>query len=187
MNAAQQSLAMALLALFGALGGARAVAQTTVYESKDKAGPVFSDRPSSGAAVVAVPPPNVVAGPKPAPTPAVAAQPPVAAAYRSLVIASPADGATVHTNTGEFSLSARLNPALRPDDSLRIRLDGQLLPSSFRATGLRITAADWQAAANAASVEHSVQLLVVDAQGAVLIESAPVRLYVHRASVAGKR
>ena len=52
MSAAQRSLAMALLgALLGALGTAPAVAQTTVYESKDKVGPVFSDRPSSGAAV----------------------------------------------------------------------------------------------------------------------------------------
>ncbi len=178
-----RSISVALLAL---LGGALAVAQTTVYESKDKAGPVFSDKPSAGAAAVALPTPNVVAGPKPAPV--AAPQPAVAApAYRSLSIASPANQATLHTNTGELALSARLNPALRPDDSLRIKLDGQWLPSSFRSTRLRITAADWEAAATAASVEHSVQLAVVDAQGAVLIESAPVRFFVHRASVAGKR
>jgi hypothetical protein len=173
------------LPLLAVFASTLAAAQTTVYESKDKAGPVFSDKPSAGAAVVDLPPPNVVAGPKPAPV--AAPQPAVAAAYRSLNIASPANGATLHTNTGEFELSARLNPALRPADSLRIKLDGQWLSSTFRSTRLRVTASDWQAAANASTVEHSVQLVVVDAQGAVLIESAPLRFYVHRASVAGKR
>lgn len=182
MSAGGRRIAVALLA---ALGSGVSLAQTTVYESKDKAGPVFSDKPSPGAAAVALPPPNVVAGPKPAP---VAPPPPVVAPpYRSLAVASPANEATVHTNTGEIEVSARLNPALRPNDRLRIKLDGQLLPSSFRSTRLRIAAADWQAAANASSVEHTLQLTVVDAQGAVLIESAPVRFYAHRASVAGKR
>ena len=176
---------LTVVALLTALGSALALAQTTVYESKDKAGPVFTDKPSPGAAVVTLPPPNVVAGPKPAPV--VPPPPVVAPPYRSLFIASPANEGTVHSNTGEIELSARLNPALRPNDRLRIRLDGQLLPASFRSTRLRITAADWQAAANASSAEHTVQLAVLDAQGAVLIESAPVRFYVHRASVAGKR
>ena len=182
MTASGRWIAAALLA---ALGGGVSLAQTTVYESKDKAGPVFSDKPSPGAAAVDLPPPNVVAGPKPAP----AAPPPpvVAPPYRSLVIASPVNEGTVHSNTGEIDLSARLNPALRPNDRLRIKLDGQLLPSSFRSTRLRIAAAEWQADANASSAEHTVQLAVWNERGTVLIESAPVRFYVHRASVAGKR
>ena len=42
---------------------ATALFAQTVYESKDKAGPVFSDRPSSGATPIELPPPNVVSPP----------------------------------------------------------------------------------------------------------------------------
>ena len=42
---------------------AAATLAQTVYESKDKSGPVFSDRPSAGAVPVEVSPPNVVSAP----------------------------------------------------------------------------------------------------------------------------
>lgn len=175
----------ALVALAIVLPWALAPAQTTVYESKDKAGPVFSDKPSPGAAVVDLPPPNVVQGPTivpPPPRPA-AAPPP----YRTLAIASLADGATVHTNTGAFGFNARVEPALRANDRIRIRLDGNLLPATFRTTSLRIGELDWQTAARADAVEHTLQLAIVDMQGKVLIESAPIQLFVHRATVARPR
>jgi len=160
---------------------AAALAQGAVYESKDKAGPVFSDKPSPGAVVVDVPPPNVVELPKVAP----AAPPPPAAApsYRSLAVVSLADGGTVHTNTGAFDFSARSVPLLRATDRIRVRLDGRLLPASFHSTSLRVAASDWPSATGEAY--HTLQLVIVDPVGAVLIESKPLRFYVHRASVAG--
>jgi hypothetical protein len=174
-------VAAALAAQVGGL-----LAKSTVYESKDKAGPVFTDKPAPGAAVVDVPPPNVVESPRIAPV-----QPPASArpapAYRSLSIMSPADAGTLHTNTGAFDISARISPALRAGDRIRVRLDGNLLPLSSGSPRLRVSEADWQAAADPASVEHSLQLAIVDKGGAVLIESAPVRFYVHRASAARGR
>jgi hypothetical protein len=159
-----------------------AMAQTSIYESKDKAGPVYSDKPSPGAVAADLPAPNVIQVPaiaQPAPSPPMAAAP----VYRSLSIVSLANESTVHSNTGAFDFSARTVPALRASDRIRIRLDGRMLPSSFRSTLLRVTESDWKAAVGTQRPDHSVQLAIVDAQGRVLIESLPVRFYVQRATV----
>ena len=50
------------IGLLLALCSALAAAQTTIYESQDKAGPVFSDQPSPGAKELSLPPPNVMPG-----------------------------------------------------------------------------------------------------------------------------
>jgi hypothetical protein len=159
----------------------------TVYESKDKAGPVFSDRPSSGATAVELAPPNVVSVPataaKPTAAPATAAAPP----YRRFVISRPAAQDTVHSNTGEFGVSANLSPPLRTSDRVRVLLDGNLLSSQYRSTNLRISEADWQSAAIGSNGEHTLQLLVVDANGNTGIESAPVQFYVRHAAVGSAR
>lgn len=158
----------------------------TVYESKDKSGPVFSDKPSAGAAAVQLQAPNVVTVPAataPAPPASATAPPP----YRRFVIDRPAAQDTVHSNTGEFAISATLTPALRPSDRVRVLLDGNLLNGVYRSTGVRIGASDWSWAAAGTNSEHSVQLVVVDAAGKPLIESPAVRFYVRRAAVGGKR
>ncbi|HAY27510.1 MAG TPA: hypothetical protein DCY47_08430, partial [Candidatus Accumulibacter sp.] len=64
--------------LAGLLIATLAAAQP-VYESRDRAGPVFSDMPSPGAREVPLPPVNVMDSPASAATPA-AAQPRAAAA-----------------------------------------------------------------------------------------------------------
>jgi hypothetical protein len=159
-----------------------ATAQTPIYESKDKAGPVYSDKSSPGAVAAELPPPNVIQVPAiapPAPPPPMAAAP----AYRSLAIVSLANESTVHSNTGAFDFSARAVPALRASDRIRIRLDGRMLPASFRSTLLRVTESDWKGAVGTQRPDHSLQLAIVDAQGRVLIESLPVRFYVQRTTV----
>jgi len=168
--------------LLAAAWCATCAAQGTVYESKDKAGPVFSDQPSPGAKPVDLPPPNVV-GPQRTPK----AQPaPVAAApkYSSLAIASPADEGTIHTNTGEFDLRVRSVPALRAKagDRYRVTLDGNPLAKAYGSSKIRISEADWQAAAGS-DTKHMLQVAVVGPAGATLIQSAPISFYAHRATV----
>src|SRR3954462_15585931 len=95
-------LAAALLATTCTL----ASAQTTVYESKDKAGPVFSYQPSftdqpSAAKPIVVPPANLSQGLGQAQQPASAAPAPP---YSTLAFTAPADGGTIHTNTGAFDI-----------------------------------------------------------------------------------
>lgn len=162
---------------------ALAVGQATVYESRDKAGTAYSDKPSPGSREVDLPPPNVVELPKATPP----ASLPAAAAplYRSLSIVSLANEATVHTNSGAFEFSARSVPAMRASDRIRIRLDGRLLPAAFRSTNLRVSESDWRSAPGGERPDHSLQLLIVDTQGRVLIESAPVRFYAKRSTVKG--
>jgi hypothetical protein len=157
----------------------------TVYESQDKAGPVFSDKPSPGAKPLQLEAPNVVSPPAatPAPPQPVAGAP----AYRRLVISRPANQDSVHSNNGAFGISAQLSPPLRPSDRVRVLIDGNLVPTVFRSTNLRITPSDWQASALGDRGEHTLQLAVVDANGVPKIESPIVSFYVHHAAVGGTR
>ena len=159
----------------------------TVYESKDKAGPVFSDRPSTGAVPVDLPPPNVVSSPAVTPVPDAPAASASAPTYRRLVIQRPAEQDMVHSNNGAFGISAQLSPPLRPNDRIRVMIDGNLVPTVFRSTDLRISEQDWQAAAVGNNSEHTLQLAVVDANGKPWIESAPVRFYLRGVAVGGTR
>ncbi|MEO8123453.1 MAG: hypothetical protein ABI633_05335 [Burkholderiales bacterium] len=161
-----------------------AMAQT-VYESKDKSGPVFSDMPSAGASAVQLQAPNVISMPAPAPvqTPTKQAPP----AYRDFVILAPEGQGSVHSNTGAFDVKARLSPALRSSDRIAVSIDGSLLKKRFRSPNIHIADADWRSASDDESVAHSLQLVVVDAKGALLIESAPVNFYMHRATVSRRR
>lgn len=165
-------------ALAAALCGPAAA--QTVYESKDKSGaPVFSDDPALGGKAVALPPPNVV---QQQPVPKLAPMPAVPFAYRSISIVLPEGGDTVHSNTGGFGITVKLSPALRarPGDRIRVSLDGNTLPATYASRKIAITDADWQAATSN-NVQHTLQAAVVDSAGAVMIESAPLSFYVHRA------
>jgi hypothetical protein len=168
-----------------ALHGAAALGQT-VYESKGKEGPVFSDRPSPGAVPVDATPQNVISPPAvkpPAPPP----PPDAAPTYRRLVIVRPAAQDMVHSNTGAFDVSANLSPPLRPNDRVRVLIDGNLVPTVFRSTRLNISEQDWRSTALGHDGEHTLQLAVVDADGKPWIESEPVRFYLRGVAVGGRR
>lgn len=172
-----------LLGIVPALGSA----QGPVYESKDKAGPVFSDRPSAGAKPVELAPPNVIQTtplPKQQPAPAAAAP-----YYTALAISSPENGGSIHSNTGAFDVSVRLQPALRSTrgDRIEARLDGRPLARRFGSARFGVTEADWQKSASPDNVEHTLQVVVLDKAGAVLIESTPVKFFAHRATRAHRK
>lgn len=174
-------VARLLTAMLVALWAAIAAAQGTIYESKDKAGSVFSDRPSPGARPIDLPPPNVMQVP---PTPQQQAAPAAPApAYGSLLIVSPANQDTIRTNTGAFDVRVQVQPALRSaqGDVIRVMLDGTLLPQTYASADFRIRESDWALAANPNNVEHTLQVAIASASGAVLIRSAPVSFYAHRA------
>ena len=173
------------IGLLLALLGAAAAAQTKIYESKDSAGPVFSDQPSPGAKELTLPPPNVMPGNAPAAPPAAPQQ--ALPAYRLLNILTPENKGTVHTNTGAFDLRVQTAPELRAGDRIRVRLDGNLVGRTFASTAIGLTEADWQAAASNASVEHTLQVAIVDRDGKLLIESAPVSFYAHRTTAAQRK
>ena len=158
---------------------ALAWAQSPIYESKDKAGPVFSDQPSPGAKRVPVPPPNVIVIEPSAPG---ASAPAAPFAYRTFAIATPEPQGTIHSNTGAFPIELAIEPPLRKGDILRVKLDGKLLDGRYSAPDVALTEADWAAAANLDNAEHRLQAAILDANGKLLAESAPVSFYVHRAT-----
>jgi hypothetical protein len=155
-----------------------AVLAQTVYESKDKEGPVFSDTPSPGAKPVDLPPPNVIDTPTPQQQPVSQLAAPD---YTSITILSPQDQGTVHTNTGEFQVNLALTPVLQASNAIRVSLDGNQLLTLRYTLQFNITSDEWQSAAKD-NVLHQLQVAIVDDSGNVLITADPVQFYVHRAS-----
>ncbi|HQR51230.1 MAG TPA: DUF4124 domain-containing protein [Methylophilaceae bacterium] len=171
-------------------------AQTTVYESRDAQGnTVFSDKPSPGAKAIELPQPNVIQTDLLPPPPAQAA--PVSGAgkkasidadatpvYSSLAIASPGDQDSIYTNTGAFDVTLKIDPDLRTNqgDFIQLKLDGTLVPQQFSAPDISISSADWAASATD-NTAHTLQAAILDKQGKILIESAPVTFYAHRHSI----
>jgi hypothetical protein len=172
-----------LMALLLSLVPIFAAAQTSVYESKGESGPVFSDQPSPGATQLNLPPPNVIQGPGapppqgPAPTPAVAPTP-----YTKLVIVDPENGGTLWSNDGAFDMQIQATPRLQTQrgDVVRVKIDGNMLSRAFSGTTLNVSATDWNRAAAESNVEHTLQVIIVDQNGAVVIQSAPVSVYLRR-------
>lgn len=160
---------------------AATAAAQPVYESQDRAGPVFSDRPTAGASEVALPPLNVMDSPQPPPE---AARPAAAtAAYAALTIVQPENGGTVHSNTGQFSVSLAIEPALQTarGDTIAVRLDDTVLPTTRTTLDFDISAAEWQTVATDGT-DHQLEVAVVDRSGKAIIVSPVVRFYVHRAT-----
>jgi hypothetical protein len=174
-----QRLAGFSLAVF--LVAAPAGAQP-VYETRDRAGPVFSDIPTAGATEVVLPPLNRMDSPQEPPL-APAPPGPAVAAYTTLNIVQPANGGTIHSNTGQFAVQLALEPALQTarGDAIAVKLDNTMLPTKRLTLQFEITAEEWQSVA-ANSAEHQLEVAVVDGSGAALIVAPAVRFYVHRAS-----
>ena len=172
-----------VLPLLFVLCSALAVAQD-VYEKQGKEGPDFSDHPIPGGKPVELAPINTYATP-PALLPMPPEKPQVTAPvpYESLVISVPENEGSVYTNTGDFDVQWQAVPPLdlQRGDAIIVKLDGSPLQQSFTAAPLHISASDWQRAFGE-SVEHRLQLLIINQEGAVLIESAPVKFYMHHAT-----
>lgn len=160
---------------------AATTAAQPVYETRDDDGPVFSDLPSDGSREMVLPPIDAAS-----PLPAAPVQPAAAAVavpYQALSISEPESGGTVHSNTGQIPVRVSITPALRAaqGDVLVVSLDKTALPTMRSTLQFDVSAAEWQLAA-VDSVEHELQVSVIALSGKVLITSAPVRFYVHRAS-----
>ena len=154
-----------------------AVAQT-VYESKDKEGPVFSDTPTPGAQPLDLPPESVIDTTTPTQQSGNQAAP---SAYTAIAILSPNDQGTVHTNTGEFQVKLALTPALQGDNAISVSLDGTTLPKLRNSLQFNITSDEWNSAAKN-NVLHELEIAVLDGSGNTLITADPVKFYVHRAT-----
>ena len=76
---------------------------------------------------------------------------------------------------GNFSVVARVDPALEKGQSLRLSLDGTPTGKLQQSGFWDLTGVDRGA--------HDITVAVVDSSGTVLVDSDPVRVYVMRPSV----
>jgi hypothetical protein len=152
----------------------------TMYECQTKDGPVFSDTPCPGAQRLDLGPPNVIDTGTPSQQQTGSQR--AAPAYTAFTILSPENGGTVHTNTGEFTVSVALTPRLEGGNAISVSLDGTQLPTLRYSLQFDITPEEWESAA-AANVQHRLQASVLDRSGNTLIAATPVQFYVHRAFI----
>jgi len=172
-----------VFALLIFLSSALACAQV-VYQCPGQDGPVFSDTPCPGGKRMDLGPPNVID--TNAPAPQQAATQDTAPVYSAFSILSPENDGTIHTNTGQFSVSLTLTPPLQGGNAISVSLDGTQLPTLRYSLQFDITQEEWESAA-AANVQHLLQASVVDRAGNTLIAGTPVQFYVHRAFIRQER
>ena len=158
-----------------------ALAHAQVYECPSQYGaPTFQDTPCPGGKRMDLGPPNVIDTNAPAPQqPATQA---AASVYTAFSILSPENEGTIHTNTGQFTVSLALTPALQGGNAISVSLDGTQLPTLRYSLQFDITQEEWESAA-AANVQHMLQASVVDRAGNTLIPATSVQFYVHRAFI----
>ncbi|MDW5378581.1 DUF4124 domain-containing protein [Halomonas sp. HP20-15] len=96
--------------------------------------------------------------------------------YSTFRIAAPEDGQTLPTGAaGNVQVQLAIEPALREDHKVRLLVDGAISQSALHSSAFMLT--------NLERGEHTLIAELLDADGKVRHRSAPVTLYVQRASV----
>lgn len=174
-----------LVLAWGVSVGLTAQAQT-IYRTTDEQGNVvFTDDPAGGGEEVRLEPLTVVPAPDSATLAAPARDGEGAASpsrdspfmpYDRFSIVSPDNEATLPTGAaGNVQVQLGIRPALRDDHQVRLLLDGQISQSAMHTDTFMLSGLE--------RGEHTLQAELLDASGAVRHRSAPVTLYVQRASV----
>lgn len=172
-----------------------------VYVTHGENGPVFSDKPQSGAKAVTLPPLNVMAAPKAVPsgtspagagseassTAAGRADEQRAAAsssYLSFAIVAPENEGSVIANTGMFEVRLAANPPLQIGEghAFMISINGRPVGQRFTANEFIIPPEFW---GGSVPMNQFAQLdaSLVDGSGRVLIRAVPVRFFMRFTTV----
>ena len=159
-----------------------------VYVTPGANGPVFSDKPQSGAKSVTLQPLNVVASPQ-----RTATEPAVGAAgqdrvakpeaiipeYRSFAVISPEDGGSVAANTAVFEVRLAIDPPLQLGEghAFLVNINGRPVGLRYTATEFMIPPEFWGDTLPPANQAMQLDAYVVDLNGQVLKRAAPVRFF----------
>lgn len=166
--------------LFFLLLSCAPLAATEIYRWTDDAGNViFSDTPRPGAEVIEISEPTILPATPTAPNSGNAQARPVARPYETLTIARPAHESTLR-NTRSVNVGIELSPRLQTQFGHRLQLlfNGQsVAPPGTRTT---FTLSDVDRGA------HTLQAVIVSADGSVLERSEVSQFFVHQPSVAGQ-
>ena len=93
--------------------------------------------------------------------------------YTNLSITDPTTNSTIRDNGGQVSVKLELEPPLQKGDSIAIKLDGKELGKG-KGTTINLS--------NVARGDHSLQAVVINAQGDTVISSSTVTFHLLRAS-----
>lgn len=162
-------------------------AAQTVYESQGGTGKVYSDRPSPGARAIDLKPLNVIESSS---TSTPTANPPVevparsgveepAARYRSFAVVFPEAGGSVVANNAVFEVRVSIEPALQiaRGHAFSLRFDGRPVPGRYTATEMIVPPEFFGDVALSGGQSHVVEVVVVDAAGAVFQSAPPVAFH----------
>lgn len=179
-----------VLGIFLPLAGLQAA---SVYRTVDAQGNViFTDKPIENSQRIELEPLSVV--PSPEPLSSTSSSNDVAAddsapsdnagstasgpfmLYSTFRIVSPQDGETLPTGVaGSVKVELDIDPDLRDGHRVRLLLDGQIGQSAMHTKAFMLTGLE--------RGEHRLRAELLDASGNVRHRSAPITLYVQRASV----
>ncbi len=154
-----------------------------VYRYVDpERGVEYSDMPRPGAERIVIPDPPTAPAPSPqtqAPLPLgnEISDPPIgtARAYTTLAITDPVNDDTVRDNAGNLTVTTTLSPSLQAEfgHQVQLLLDGVMVASGT-ATHFSLT--------EVARGTHTLQAIVIGADGALLSQSAVSSFHLHRMS-----
>jgi hypothetical protein len=151
----------------------------TVYKWVDEDGVVhYSDQPHENAQKVELKAPQTYSAQKgPSTVPANRPAPPKSSpqAYQSCSISEPTND-QVFTNTSTVNAGVNATPTIRPGDTAIVTMDGQRIPG-VPATGGQFTITPVDRGT------HSIQVVIQDAQGNPVCQSASVTFHVQQPSL----
>jgi hypothetical protein len=159
-----------------------ATASAQVYKRIGPDGKVyFSDQPGSDAEQIEVSPAQAISlPPVPQQTGAAQQKHDVSAAYSAFRVLSPTSDQGVRANDGNVTVSLSLQPKLMPGHTVLLNVDGEDGEQIKTGGGLSIELT------NLSRGLHTVEAMVIDAQGKTLIQTGPVSFNVLRVAV-GRR
>ena len=141
----------------------------------------FSDQPGPGAERIEVKPVPTIRMPTPVPEtrvqPDVGQQEEDADAYTSFSIVSPASGEGVRSNNGNVTVQMKLEPGLKSGHTVKLKVDGEDGKDMNMVDGMSIQLV------NISRGRHTVEAMVINDGGEVLIQTEPVSFNVLRTSL----
>lgn len=169
------------IALIAALATGTVLAQA--YKWVDEDGVVhYSDTPRDGAEQIQLPsdgrrPQRPAYAPPPQqarPAADAPAEAPAVFKYEDIEVVAPAPEETLWNIEGVLNVALRVSPALRPEDRVRVYLDGE--QQQVSGTNFQLQEV-WRGV-------HNIQAEVIDSTGRLMARSLPNRFYVQQNSIA---
>lgn len=168
-----------------------------VYMTRGENGPVFSDKPQSGAKQLSLKPLTIVPPARdsrssalPANAPAVESSKPevLVPGYRRFVIVSPEDGGSVLANTAVFEVRLDVEPPLQlgAGHGFVVNINGRPVNQRFTASEFMIPPEFWGEFLPPVNQAMQLDASLVDGNGQVLKRAAPVRFYMRHTMLHNK-